>query len=105
MANTWSVSNTNYGGRIAFDRAGFLFLTVGERQEQDRAQKPEEHAGKVLRLRDDGTVPPDNPVRRASRATCPRSTRWATAARRGWRCIPRPASCGRTSTGRWAATS
>jgi glucose/arabinose dehydrogenase len=61
VANTWSVSNTNYGGRIAFDRAGFLFLTVGERQEQDRAQKPEEHAGKVLRLRDDGTTPPDNP--------------------------------------------
>lgn len=61
VANTWSVSNTNYGGRIAFDRAGFLYLTVGERQEQDRAQKPEEHAGKVLRLRDDGTAPPDNP--------------------------------------------
>ena len=61
VANTWSVSNTNYGGRIAFDRQGYLFLTVGERQEQDRAQKPEEHAGKVLRLRDDGTVPPDNP--------------------------------------------
>jgi glucose/arabinose dehydrogenase len=61
VANTWSVSNTNYGGRIAFDRAGFLYLTVGERQEQDRAQKPDEHAGKVLRLRDDGTTPPDNP--------------------------------------------
>jgi len=61
VANTWSVSNTNYGGRIAFDRAGFLYLTVGERQEQDRAQKPDEHAGKVLRLRDDGTAPPDNP--------------------------------------------
>jgi glucose/arabinose dehydrogenase len=63
VANTWSVSNTNYGGRIAFDRAGFLFLTVGERQEQDRAQKPEEHAGKVLRLRDDGTAAPDNPFK------------------------------------------
>ena len=61
IANTWSTSNTNFGGRIAFDRDGFLFLTIGERQEQERAQKPEEHAGKVLRLRDDGTVPPDNP--------------------------------------------
>lgn len=37
VANTWSVSDTNYGGRIAFDRDGFLFLTVGERQEQNRA--------------------------------------------------------------------
>ena len=61
VANTWSSSATNFGGRIAFDRAGFLYLTIGERQEQDRAQKPEEHAGKVLRLRDDGTAPPDNP--------------------------------------------
>ncbi|MGH9241541.1 MAG: PQQ-dependent sugar dehydrogenase, partial [Vicinamibacterales bacterium] len=38
VANNWSKSTTNYGGRIAFDRNGFLFLTVGERQEQDRAQ-------------------------------------------------------------------
>ena len=52
---------TNYGGRIAFDQAGLLYLTVGERQEQDRAQKPDDHGGKVLRLRDDGSVPPDNP--------------------------------------------
>jgi aldose sugar dehydrogenase len=61
VANSWSKSNTNYGGRIAFDRAGLLYLTVGERQEQDRAQKPGDHGGKVLRLRDDGSVPPDNP--------------------------------------------
>jgi aldose sugar dehydrogenase len=61
VANTWSISNTNYGGRIAFDRDGFLFLTVGERQEQDRAQKGDDHGGKVLRLRDDGSVPMDNP--------------------------------------------
>ena len=61
VANTWSSSATNFGGRIAFDRAGFLYLTVGERQEQDRAQKGDDHGGKVLRLRDDGSVPPDNP--------------------------------------------
>jgi glucose/arabinose dehydrogenase len=61
VANTWSASATNFGGRIAFDREGLLYLTVGERQEQDRAQKGEDHGGKVLRLRDDGSVPPDNP--------------------------------------------
>jgi len=61
VANTWSKSSTNYGGRIAFDRAGMLYLTVGERQEQDRAQKADDHGGKVLRLRDDGSVPADNP--------------------------------------------
>jgi glucose/arabinose dehydrogenase/extradiol dioxygenase family protein len=61
VANTWSKSNTNYGGRIAFDRAGFLYMTIGERQEQQRAQDIKDHGGKVVRLRDDGTVPPDNP--------------------------------------------
>lgn len=61
VANTRSISNTNFGGRIAFDRSGLLYLTVGERQEEERAQKGEEHAGKVLRLRDDGSVPADNP--------------------------------------------
>jgi glucose/arabinose dehydrogenase len=61
VANNWSTSATNFGGRIAFDRAGLLYLTIGERQEQDRAQNPADHGGKVLRLRDDGTVPPDNP--------------------------------------------
>ena len=44
VANTWSSSATNFGGRIAFDRAGFLYLTIGERQEQDRAQKGDVHA-------------------------------------------------------------
>ena len=61
VANNWSKSTTNYGGRMAFDRNGFLFLTVGERQEQERAQNPRNHGGKVLRLRDDGSVPPNNP--------------------------------------------
>jgi glucose/arabinose dehydrogenase len=61
VANNWSKSTTNYGGRIAFDRNGFLFLTVGERQEPERAQNGRDHGGKVLRLRDDGSVPADNP--------------------------------------------
>lgn len=61
VANTWSTSTTNFGGRIAFDKEGLLYLTVGERQEQDRAQKGDDHGGKVLRLRDDGSVPADNP--------------------------------------------
>jgi glucose/arabinose dehydrogenase len=61
VANTWSKSTTNYGGRIVFDKAGFLFMTLGERQEHDRAQQGMDHGGKVIRLRDDGSVPPDNP--------------------------------------------
>ena len=36
-------------------------MTVGERNDRNRAQDTTQHAGKILRLRDDGTVPPDNP--------------------------------------------
>jgi glucose/arabinose dehydrogenase len=46
---------------MAFGPDGMLYLTVGERQEQERAQNTQEHGGKVLRLRDDGKVPSDNP--------------------------------------------
>ena len=61
VADTWSKSTTNYGGRMVFGRDGMLYVTIGERQEHARAQKTDEHGGKVLRLRDDGTVPADNP--------------------------------------------
>ncbi len=61
VAKNWSNSPTNFGGRMAFGRDDMLYVTVGERQEQERAQNTMEHGGKVLRLRDDGTVPPDNP--------------------------------------------
>jgi aldose sugar dehydrogenase len=61
VANNWSTSVTNYGGRLAFDRDGMLYLGIGERQEEWRAQKGDDHGGKVLRLHDDGRVPRDNP--------------------------------------------
>lgn len=61
VANTRSQSVVNFGGRMVFGRDGKIYLTVGERQEQDRAQDPMDHGGKVLRLNDDGSVPNDNP--------------------------------------------
>src|SRR5688572_25661122 len=51
----------HFGGRIVFDRNGFLYLTLGDRGEMPRAQKPGDHAGSVIRLHDDGRVPQDNP--------------------------------------------
>jgi glucose/arabinose dehydrogenase len=51
----------HFGGRIVFDRAGFLYLTLGDRGERERAQRPDDHAGSVIRLHDDGRVPNDNP--------------------------------------------
>jgi len=51
----------HFGGRIVFDRQGFVYLTLGDRGERERAQKPDDHAGSVIRLHDDGRVPKDNP--------------------------------------------
>jgi len=51
----------HFGSRLVFDRAGYLYITLGDRGEQDRAQKPDDHAGSVIRLHDDGRVPQDNP--------------------------------------------
>ena len=51
----------HFGSRLAFDRAGFLYITLGDRGEMERAQKPGDHAGSVIRLHDDGRVPADNP--------------------------------------------
>jgi glucose/arabinose dehydrogenase len=51
----------HFGGRIAFDRQGFLYLGLGDRGEQNRAQRLDDHAGSLIRLHDDGRVPADNP--------------------------------------------
>ena len=46
--------------RIAFGSDGMLYMTVSGARAQD-SQDPDKDGGKVLRLRDDGTVPDDNP--------------------------------------------
>lgn len=59
-ANAFSEDRYHYGGRMAFAN-DFLFVTIGDRHHEDRAQDLLNHAGKVLRLNDDGSVPADNP--------------------------------------------
>jgi glucose/arabinose dehydrogenase len=63
-----SRGNGHYGSRLAFDRNGFLFITVGDRQAPPRgdlaahpAQDRSNHHGTINRLHDDGRVPADNP--------------------------------------------
>ena len=51
----------HFGGRIVLDRHGHVFLTLGDRGDDARAQKPRDHAGSVIRLNDDGRVPASNP--------------------------------------------
>jgi glucose/arabinose dehydrogenase len=57
-----ALAKTNhFGGALEFDRAGLLYLSVGDRMKRDLAQDLGSHAGKILRLRPDGSVPDDNP--------------------------------------------
>lgn len=51
----------HFGSRMAFDQAGYLYVTLGDRGEKDAAQRLDDHRGKIIRLNDDGSIPPDNP--------------------------------------------
>ncbi len=51
----------HFGSRVAIDKDGFIFMSVGERNQRDRAQDLKTHQGKVLRLTKDGKAPADNP--------------------------------------------
>ena len=58
----------HFGSRLAFDKNGYLFITVGDRMVPPTgeltthpAQDLTNHHGKIIRLHDDGRVPTDNP--------------------------------------------
>ncbi len=58
----------HYGSRLAFDGKGHLFITVGDRQARPEGDLPahpaqdlSNHHGTVIRLKEDGSVPEDNP--------------------------------------------
>jgi len=51
----------HYGHRIAFGPDGYLWISSGDRQKFDPAQDMQSNMGKILRLRDDGGIPADNP--------------------------------------------
>ena len=58
----------HYGGRLAWDGGGYLFVTVGDRMARTSgdlsahpAQDLSNHHGVTIRLHDDGSVPDDNP--------------------------------------------
>jgi len=51
----------HFGHRLAFAPDGHLFITNGEREKFAPSQDVGQHLGKIVRLRDDGTTPRDNP--------------------------------------------
>lgn len=51
----------HFGSRLAFGPDGFLYVTSGDNFSNATAQRQNQHQGKILRLRTDGTPAPDNP--------------------------------------------
>ena len=60
---TESTSDTgrHFGSRIAFDEQGHVYFGVGDRGERPNSQDLSNHAGSIIRLNLDGSVPKDNP--------------------------------------------
>ena len=63
-----SAGRGHYGSRIIFDGQGHIFFSVGDRQapprgdlERHPAQDRSNHHGTINRLREDGSIPSDNP--------------------------------------------
>lgn len=73
----WSVHKDHYtpvpdavaSGRLAFDKHGYLYVTVGGKNTYDKLHDLNTPFGKIHRVADDGRIPTDNPF-------------WASAQRR-----------------------
>lgn len=50
-----------WGGRLMFDKEGFLFFSIGDMARADDSQNPGKPSGKVFRIHPDGSIPEDNP--------------------------------------------
>jgi len=54
-------TSRHFGSRISFDEQGHVYFSIGDRGIRNNAQDLSNHAGSILRLNLDGTVPFDNP--------------------------------------------
>ena len=63
-AQPYQPKRGHYGSRIVFDGKGYMYFSVGERQNRDEnPQTLRNHLGKIHRTYDDGSIPDDNPFR------------------------------------------
>ncbi len=62
VQNQYSRPGRHYGSRLAWLSDNTLLMSIGDRGvNPPRAQDLKDHAGKLLRLQDDGSAPTDNP--------------------------------------------
>jgi glucose/arabinose dehydrogenase len=50
-----------WGGRLMFDKRGFLYFSIGDMARANDSQNPGKPSGKVFRIHADGSIPNDNP--------------------------------------------
>ena len=61
--NTFTGKGQHFGSRIAIAADGSLFFGIGDRGERNRAQDMRDHAGAILHIKPDGSIPADNPYK------------------------------------------
>ncbi|WP_340162170.1 PQQ-dependent sugar dehydrogenase [uncultured Hoeflea sp.] len=59
--NRFTGVGRHFGSRLAVAPDDTIYFTIGDRGESERAQDLDDHAGAVLRINADGTVPSGNP--------------------------------------------
>ena len=57
----YTSSKVHYGTRIIFDEKNCLYFSIGDRGKRKEAQSLRTPNGKIHRLKDDGSIPEDNP--------------------------------------------
>ncbi|MFS8052155.1 MULTISPECIES: PQQ-dependent sugar dehydrogenase [Rhizobium] len=68
VMNKMSRGSIQYGSRIAIAKDGSLFVSLGDRGEQDRAQDFHDDAGSIVHINADGGIPTDNPFKDGAKA-------------------------------------
>lgn len=61
VAQNPSTLGEHFGGRLVIDSDFSIWLSVGERNDRNNAQRLDNHLGKILRLTSEGKAHPNNP--------------------------------------------
>lgn len=59
--DNYTRAGVHFGVRIVFDGKGHIYFSIGDRGAQSRAQELDRPNGKVFRVKEDGSIPSDNP--------------------------------------------